>query len=53
MVRKAKGTEGSGEEYVRGIAELLPRLGIDDPAVKELWEEVERQSRLDNSPKEE
>ena len=49
MVRKAKGTESSGEDYVREIAELLAKLRIDDPAVKELWEEVQRQRSENNA----
>jgi cation transport regulator ChaC len=43
MIRNARGTEGSGEDYIREIAELLARLKIDDPAVRELWQEVQRQ----------
>lgn len=36
MVRAASGTSGSGIDYVRGIAERLNALGIDDPAVRAL-----------------
>jgi len=43
MVRNARGTESSCEDYVREIAELLAQLKIDDPAVTELWQEVQRQ----------
>jgi cation transport protein ChaC len=43
MVRNARGTGSSCEDYVREIAELLAQLKIDDPAVTELWEEVQRQ----------
>jgi glutathione-specific gamma-glutamylcyclotransferase len=44
MVCKAAGSKGSGVEYVREIAELLCEMNIDDAAVKELWEEVQKQS---------
>jgi cation transport protein ChaC len=47
MVRNARGTESSCEDYVKEIAELLAKLKIDDPAVTELWQEVQRQ-KLDN-----
>jgi cation transport regulator ChaC len=47
MVRDARGTESSCEDYVKEIAELLAKLKIDDPAVTELWQEVQRQM-LDN-----
>jgi len=43
MVRNATGTESSCEDYVKEIAELLAKLKIDDPAVTELWLEVQRQ----------
>jgi len=36
MVRAARGTSGSGIDYVKGIAESLEALGIDDPAVRSL-----------------
>lgn len=36
MVRAARGTSGSGIDYVQGIAESLGALGIDDPAVRAL-----------------
>jgi cation transport protein ChaC len=36
MVRAARGTSGSGIDYVRGIAQSLEALGIDDPAVRSL-----------------
>lgn len=36
MVRAARGTSGSGIDYVQGIAESLEALGIDDPAVRSL-----------------
>lgn len=36
MVRAARGTSGSGIDYVKGIAERLDALGIDDPAVRAL-----------------
>jgi cation transport regulator ChaC len=43
MVRDARGTESSCEDYVKEIAELLANLKIDDPVVTELWQEVQRQ----------
>lgn len=36
MVRAARGTSGSGIDYVEGIAESLEALSIDDPAVRSL-----------------
>jgi cation transport protein ChaC len=36
MVRAARGTSGSGIDYVKGIAESLEALGIEDPAVRSL-----------------
>lgn len=47
MVRNARGTESSCEDYVKEIAELLAKLKIDDPPVTELWQELQRQ-KLDN-----
>jgi glutathione-specific gamma-glutamylcyclotransferase len=47
MVRDARRTESSCADYVKEIAELLSKLKIDDPAVTELWQEVQRQA-LDN-----
>jgi cation transport protein ChaC len=37
MVRQAKGGDGFCFSYVEGIANHLQSLGIDDPAVVELW----------------
>ena len=37
MVLQASGTKGTCLCYVRGIAEELRRLGIEDRAVSELW----------------
>jgi len=36
-VAKAMGTKGSCLEYVKGVAEKLTELGIDDPVVTEFW----------------
>ena len=36
MIRSAHGTEGAGIDYVLGLAEKLDRIGIVDPAVREL-----------------
>ena len=36
MVRAARGTSGSGIDYVKGIAERLDALGNDDPVVRAL-----------------
>jgi len=47
MAIKARGTRGSGVEYVRDIAHQLQASGIDDPVVRDLWEEVQRQLSLD------
>ena len=38
MVRKATGTKSSCRDYVKQIAELLERLGIEDSVVSALWE---------------
>ena len=40
MVVTASGTKGACSVYVRGIAEELVKLGIDDPVVAELWKAV-------------
>ena len=37
MVLRASGTDGKCINYVKGIAEKLHYLGIDDPAVSDLW----------------
>lgn len=37
MVRQSKGKDGPCIQYVKGITDELRRLGIDDPAVQELW----------------
>jgi glutathione-specific gamma-glutamylcyclotransferase len=47
MVRNATGAESSCEDCVKEIAGLLAKLKIDDPAVTELWLEVQRQ-KLEN-----
>lgn len=36
MVLSARGTDGTGIDYVLGLATKLDELGIDDPAVREL-----------------
>lgn len=41
MVRAARGTSGSGIDYVEGIAESLEALGVDDPAVRSLWDALD------------
>jgi cation transport protein ChaC len=38
MVRQASGKDGRCICYVKGIAAELHRLGIDDPAVSDLWQ---------------
>jgi glutathione-specific gamma-glutamylcyclotransferase len=40
MVVRAKGASGTCVEYVRRTFEGLARIGLDDPKVTELWEEV-------------
>jgi cation transport protein ChaC len=40
MVLKATGESGTGCDYVRRTFEDLQSIGIDDPAVTELWEAV-------------
>ncbi|PPD10697.1 gamma-glutamylcyclotransferase [Methylophilus sp.] len=40
MVLAASGTDGSCVSYVKGIADKLSTLGINDPAVSELWKAV-------------
>jgi cation transport protein ChaC len=37
MAKIAKGDEGKCFDYVKGIAEELKKLDIDDPVVQELW----------------
>ncbi len=44
LVTVAAGTEGTCIAYVRRIAEKLAELGIDDPAVSELWRGVKDQA---------
>ena len=41
MVRTAAGANGSCTDYVKRTAELLAKLGIEDPVVSELWESVQ------------
>lgn len=40
MVLKAKGKTGASRDYVRDTFKELEDIGIDDPAVTELWEAV-------------
>lgn len=42
MAIKAVGTDGSGVDYVRNIAEQVRASGVDDPVVADLWHEVQR-----------
>jgi cation transport regulator ChaC len=43
MVTKAVGKKSSCVDYVKGIAELLAKFDIDDPAVSELWQAVRKE----------
>lgn len=36
MILRARGSDGSGIEYVRGVARTLAEVGIDDPVVAEM-----------------
>jgi cation transport protein ChaC len=45
MVRDARGTDGSGIEYVQGVANELKRAGIDDPVVAELAARITHHSK--------
>lgn len=40
MALAASGTDGTCLSYVKGIAEKLMALGINDPAVSDLWKEI-------------
>lgn len=40
MVLAASGTDGTCLTYVKGIAERLTALGINDPVVTEIWEKI-------------
>jgi cation transport regulator ChaC len=42
MVAKARGKSGSCVSYVRGIAEKLHEMGIEDPVVNATWQAVQR-----------
>lgn len=42
MVVQASGTQGQCLRYVKGVAEELHRLGIEDPAVGELWRTLQQ-----------
>jgi cation transport protein ChaC len=42
MIRIAVGTQSSCRDYVKQIAEALDNLGIEDPAVSELWNAVQK-----------
>lgn len=44
MVTRAAGIKGSCRNYLKEIAELLARLGIEDPVVSELWQAVQKES---------
>jgi cation transport regulator ChaC len=44
MVRVARGTDGSGIEYVQRVARELSRANIDDPAVTELAARIARRA---------
>lgn len=45
MILQARGKDGACIGYIKGIAEELHRLGIDDPAVSELWRAVVQRGR--------
>lgn len=45
MVCQAVGTDGQCVHYVKGIADELDRLGIDDPTVSELWRTLVQSDR--------
>jgi cation transport protein ChaC len=47
MIRAARGTSGPGAAYVQGIAAQLKALGIDDPAVRDLWSALENHREAD------
>lgn len=49
LVLQASGKDGTCISYVEGIAEKLDRLGIDDPAVSELWRIVQSRSNPQGS----
>jgi cation transport regulator ChaC len=40
MALAASGTDGTCLSYVKGIAERLTALGINDPAVSDLWKAI-------------
>lgn len=42
MISRASGTKGTCRSYIQGIAKMLSTFGIDDPAVSELWKELNR-----------
>lgn len=46
MVRQASGRDGPCIHYVKSIADELRRLGIDDPAVQELWLQLQGPAKL-------
>ncbi len=43
MVKQASGTAGTGVTYVKGIVDKLSELGIADPAVSQLWQEIQKE----------
>jgi glutathione-specific gamma-glutamylcyclotransferase len=45
MIRGARGTDGSGIEYVQRVANELKRAGIDDPVVAELAARIAHRSK--------
>jgi cation transport protein ChaC len=45
MIRGARGTDGSGIEYVQRVASELKRAGIDDPVVAELAARIAHRSK--------
>jgi cation transport protein ChaC len=42
--QKTAGTKGACKSYIKEIAKMLGTLGIDDPAVSELWHAVQNES---------
>ncbi len=40
LVAQATGIQGACLEYIKGVAEKLTELGIDDPVVAEIWSAV-------------
>jgi cation transport protein ChaC len=47
MALRAKGVSGSGADYIKGVADHIRELGIDDPAIDDLCLALDKATSVD------